>query len=91
MAEHPDAGEVWSARYRRGWERVATEDKAPRDLHHELLEASADGMRFVLVDGRWTENPHRGAREYYAAERRRLWGELGERLGIGPPPDDFFA
>lgn len=91
MAEHPSAGEVWSARHRRAWDRVAAEDKAARDLHHELLEASGDGMQLVLVDGRWAENPHRGDREFYAAERRRLWGELGELLGIGPPPDGFLA
>lgn len=91
MAEHPSSGEVWSARYRRAWERVAAHDKSARGRHHDLLEASGDGLRFVIVDGRWAENPHRGDHEFYAAERRRLWGELGERLGIGPPPDDFFA
>jgi hypothetical protein len=91
MAEHPSAGEVWSARLHRAWQRVAAHDKAARDLHHELLEASAGGLQFVLVDGRWAENPHHGDREYYAAERRRLWSELGELLGIGPPPDDFLA
>ena len=63
MSEHPSAGEVWSARYRRAWDRV----------------------------GVWTENPLHGDRKYYAAEQRRLWGELGERLGIGPPPDDLLA
>jgi hypothetical protein len=89
MAEHPDAGEVWSARYRRAWERVGVKDKVASGLYHELLEASGDGLRFVLVDGRWTVNPHHGDHEYYAVERRRLWGELGELLGIGPPPNDF--
>jgi hypothetical protein len=51
---------------------------------------AAGGLEFVLVDGGWTENPHLGDRDFYAAEERRLWGELGELLGIGPPPDDFF-
>ena len=23
-------------------------------------------------------------------EERRLWGELGEVLGIGPPPEEWF-
>jgi hypothetical protein len=82
---------VWSARYRRAWERIAAEDKVARDLHHKLLEASGDGLQLVLVDGRWAENPHHGDRVFYAAEERRLWGQLGELLGIGPPPDGFLA
>jgi hypothetical protein len=60
-------------------------------VFHELLEASAGGLRFVLVDLRWAENPHHRDRAFYAAEKRRLWGELGGLLGIGPPPEDFLA
>jgi hypothetical protein len=67
MAEFPDAGEVWGARFHRAWQRVGADGKVVRDLYQELLEASGD------------------------AEGRRLWGELGELLGIGPPPDDFLA
>jgi hypothetical protein len=92
MAERqPTAAEVWAARFRRAWERVAAEDKLVVDMFHELLEASGDGPQLVLGDGGWAENPHHGDRAFYAAEERRLWGELGERLGIGPPPDSFHA
>jgi hypothetical protein len=91
MAEHPSAAEVWSARFRRAWERVAAEDKVVCDVFHELLDASGDGPQLVLVHDGWAENPHHGDRAFYAAEERRLWGELGELLGIGPPPDDFLA
>jgi hypothetical protein len=91
MAEHPSSGEVWSVRYRRAWERVAAEDELVREVFHELLEASGDGPQLVLVEGGWAENPRHGDRAFYAAEERRLWGDLGELLGIGPPPDDFLA
>jgi hypothetical protein len=91
MAEHPDAGEVWSARYRRAWDRrLRGGDLAVVDLYHELLEAD-EGLLFLLGDDGWTQNPHYGDREYHAAEQRRLWGELGELLGIGPPPEDFLT
>jgi hypothetical protein len=91
MAEHPSAGEVWAARYGRAWDRVGLKDEVVRELYHELLEASAGGLQPLLVDGRWTDNPQHRDRAYYAAEERRLWGELGERFGIGPPPESFHA
>jgi hypothetical protein len=47
------------------------------------------GSERVLVEGRWVDNPRVGDERWACGEARPLWGELGDRLGIGPPPEDF--
>jgi hypothetical protein len=90
-ATPPSAAAVWCERYERalGDRRFA---KPHRDFIHDLLTVELElGTDLVLRDGGWQPNPHQGDREHAAAERRRLWGELGEWLGIGPPPESLFA
>jgi hypothetical protein len=94
----PSASRVWSARYHRALKRPG-EDGRPREhserhirLIHELLYVEHELVaKFKLVQGRWVDNPHRGDREHADRRRREVWAEMGEWLGIGPPPASFFG
>jgi hypothetical protein len=87
MAERPTAGDVWAARLRRAGGLTAP---TVRDLYFALLTViDGEGPKFAVVDGRWAENPHYGDETFYLAEQRRLWKEIGRRLGIGPPLESF--
>jgi hypothetical protein len=63
------------------------------DWAHELLAVLSVGPQHNLeLVGPWGHRhwapipPERMTEEYKAQETRRLWDELGERLGIGPKP-----
>jgi hypothetical protein len=88
----PSPAAVWAERHDRAL-KGRQFSKQHRDFTHELLTIEHElRSELVIVKGRgWQPNPHQGDQEWAAAERRRIWGELGEWLGIGPPPRDFFG
>jgi hypothetical protein len=75
MAERlPTAADVWEARKRRAQQRGGPDLVAAWiKPYHELLD-TFEWQGNVLVLVRPEDN-------------RRLWAELGEILGIGPPPN----
>lgn len=86
MAGPPSAEALWSQRCKRTEARL---DLEQRLRYFGLMRkiACVLGQETSIIDGRSAPNPH-----YRDPVREReLWCEIGEMLGIGPPPAGWSA
>jgi hypothetical protein len=87
----PSAVELWSERLARRLDELGLEGHKLEREWVEVMICETDTELDVLVDGRWQPHPHRGDEEWARARQREATVELGEKVGVGPPPDDFFG
>jgi len=89
----PTEGELWSERLDRALDALGggEGDRLMSDHAHRLLEVRGEVCSsLVMVEGGWVDSPHFGDEDWARAEAQRLYAELGDRLGVGPPPEGFF-
>jgi hypothetical protein len=77
----PTANDLWEQRLLRALDTCSPADgRRYRELVSEMCALL--GTKDTIVDGKWAPNPH-----YRDPVRwRELWEEVGDLLGIGPPP-----
>jgi hypothetical protein len=89
----PTPAEVWSERLDRALDALGAEgDRLEREWVHVMIYETATGIEDDLVPGQgWKPHPYFGQEEKARARQREATVELGEKVGVGPPPDDFFG
>jgi hypothetical protein len=81
--------ELWSLRRARALDDLGQEgDRLEQRWVHDFLRTREE-LGAQRIAGQAT-NPHFGDQARADREERRLDAELGERLGIGPPPPSWF-
>lgn len=82
MAEPPTADELWFYRFKRARDALSFEQgRRFRELMSEAI-ACKGRARSIIKGVGWAPNPDFGSEERWNA----IWAEVGEELGIGPPP-----
>lgn len=87
MAGLPTADALWAQRLHRS---LGPLDNSERQQEYRRLMREICcvlGQESSIVDGHWAPNPH--YRD--PARERELWEQIGELLGIGPPPAGWSA
>jgi hypothetical protein len=87
----PSPSTVWVARYRQALKGREFSERRRALMREVLLVEHQLGSDVDLIDGHWQPNPRQGDRVHAAAERQRIWAEVGDWLGIGPPPEEYFG
>jgi hypothetical protein len=92
----PTPAEVWSERLDRALDALGADgDRLEREWAHVILYETATNIEQDLVGEfghrTWQPHPYFGQEEKARARQREATIELGEKVGIGPPPDDFFG
>ncbi len=86
MAGPPTVSELWAQRCKRAEARLNLEQRL-RHLDLMLEIACVLGQKSTIIDGHWAPNRHHRD----PVRERELWEQVGEFLGIGPPPAGWSA
>ena len=81
----PTAGQLWSYR------SLCARDGLDRDGHHRYVKLVHELIHTECIGlsegrGHYGDHPHAGDRDWAIQRIRELWSEIGELLGVGPPP-----
>jgi hypothetical protein len=82
----PSASELWAQRCKRAEARLNLEQRL-RHFHLMQKIMCVLGQETSIIDGRSAPNPH----YRNPVRERELWEQIGEFLGIGPPPPGWSA